>query len=40
MAKLLTVDDDIDVLRAIALDLRSPFGRSYRILHADSGPRP
>jgi thioredoxin reductase (NADPH) len=39
MAKpvLLTVDDDPDVLNAIARDLRKNFGRDYRILRADSG---
>jgi thioredoxin reductase (NADPH) len=39
MAKpvLLTVDDDADVLSAIARDLRKHYGRDYRILRADSG---
>jgi thioredoxin reductase (NADPH) len=39
MAKpvLLTIDDDADVLSAIARDLRSHYGRDYRILRADSG---
>ena len=39
MAKpvLLTVDDDIDVLHAIARDLRQQYGRDYRVLRADSG---
>lgn len=39
MAKpvLLTVDDDADVLSAIARDLRKQYGRAYRILRADSG---
>jgi len=39
MAKpaLLTIDDDVDVLSAIARDLRSHYGRDYRILRADSG---
>jgi thioredoxin reductase (NADPH) len=35
---LLTVDDDADVLSAIARDLRSHYGRDYRVLRADSGP--
>ncbi|MGD8898082.1 MAG: FAD-dependent oxidoreductase [Acidobacteriota bacterium] len=35
---LLTIDDDADVLSAIARDLRSHYGREYRILRADSGP--
>jgi thioredoxin reductase (NADPH) len=34
---LLTIDDDADVLSAIARDLRSHYGRDYRILRADSG---
>jgi len=34
---LLTVDDDPDVLSAIARDLRKEYGRDYRILRADSG---
>lgn len=34
---LLTVDDDADVLAAIARDLRGHYGRDYRILRADSG---
>jgi thioredoxin reductase (NADPH) len=40
MAKpvLLTVDDDIPVLRAIERDLRSRYGDRYRVLRADSGP--
>ena len=39
MAKpvLLTVDDDVDVLRAIERDLRKQFSNEYRILRADSG---
>ena len=39
MAKpaLLTIDDDADVLSAIARDLRAHYGRDYRILRADSG---
>ena len=34
---LLTVDDDADVLSAIARDLRKWYGRDYRILRTDSG---
>ena len=34
---LLTVDDDVDVLAAIARDLRGHYGRDYRVLRADSG---
>ena len=34
---LLTVDDDRDVLSAIARDLRRRYGEDYRILRADSG---
>ena len=34
---LLTVDDDVDVLAAVARDLRTRYGRDYRILRADSG---
>lgn len=39
MAKpvMLTVDDDADVLAAIARDLRGHYGRDYRVLRADSG---
>lgn len=39
MAKpiLLTVDDDPDVLNAIARDLRRQYGSEYRVLRADSG---
>ena len=39
MAKpiLLTVDDDVDVLSAIARDLRRHYGGQYRVLRADSG---
>ena len=39
MAKpvILTVDDDIPVLNAIERDLRSHFGREYRIIKANSG---
>lgn len=34
---LLTVDDDPDVLRSIARDLRKKFGDEYRIIRAESG---
>jgi len=34
---LLTVDDDADVLSAIARDLRKKYGRDYRVLRAESG---
>ena len=34
---LITVDDDPDVLRAVARDLRSKYGREYRIFSAASG---
>jgi thioredoxin reductase (NADPH) len=34
---LLTVDDDPQVLRAVARDLRSQFGSDYRVLAAGSG---
>ena len=39
MAKpvILTVDDDIDVLQAVARDLRQQYGDRYRIIRADSG---
>jgi thioredoxin reductase (NADPH) len=33
---LLTVDDDPDVLRAIERDLRSQYGREYRVISSDS----
>jgi thioredoxin reductase (NADPH) len=38
MAKpiLLTVDDDADVLRAIERDLRSQYGKDYRVISSDS----
>ena len=41
MAKpiILTVDDDHDVLQAIARDLRHGFGERFRIIRADSGER-
>ena len=34
---LLVVDDDSDVLNAIARDLRTRYGRDYRVLRAESG---
>jgi thioredoxin reductase (NADPH) len=34
---LLTVDDDPDVLAAVARDLRKRYARDYRVLRADSG---
>lgn len=34
---LLTIDDDADVLAAVARDLRKRYGKDYRILRADSG---
>ncbi len=34
---LLCVDDDPDVLRAVARDVRRQYGESYRVLRADSG---
>ena len=34
---LLTIDDDADVLSAIARDLRKHYGQDDRILRADSG---
>lgn len=39
MAKptILTVDDDVEVLRAIARDLRTQYGDRFRIVRADSG---
>jgi thioredoxin reductase (NADPH) len=33
---LLTVDDDPDVLRAIERDLRSQYGKNYRVISSDS----
>ncbi len=35
---LLTVDDDPQVLRAVARDLRRRYGKHYSILRSDSGP--
>ncbi len=39
MAKpvILTVDDDLDVLRAVERDLRRQYGKEYRVVRADSG---
>ncbi|MBE9210823.1 FAD-dependent oxidoreductase [Nostoc sp. LEGE 06077] len=34
---ILTVDDDLDVLQAIARDLRKEYGDRFRIMRADSG---
>lgn len=34
---ILTVDDDVDVLRAVERDLRRQYGSEYRIARADSG---
>lgn len=34
---ILTVDDDIDVLRGVERDLRKKYGSEYRILRAESG---
>ena len=34
---ILTVDDDINVLRSVERDLRNQYGSSYRVLRADSG---
>ena len=36
---ILTVDDDRDVLQAIARDLRQGFGEHFRIIRAESGER-
>lgn len=36
---ILTVDDDQDVLQAIARDLRKGFGEHFRIIRAESGER-
>ncbi|NIR43870.1 MAG: FAD-dependent oxidoreductase [Gemmatimonadetes bacterium] len=39
MAKpaILTLDDDVDVLRAVERDLRREYGSEYRVTRADSG---
>ena len=34
---LLTVDDDLGVLRAVARDLRKRYGQDHRIVRAESG---
>src|SRR4028118_215157 len=34
---LITVDDDIPVLRAVERDLRKKYGEEYRVLRADNG---
>jgi thioredoxin reductase (NADPH) len=41
MAKpgIVTVDDDVNVLRAVQSDLRKKYGSEYRIASADSGPK-
>src|ERR1700720_4188301 len=36
-AAILTVDDDPNVSRAVARDLRRRYGEAYRIVRADSG---
>lgn len=36
---ILTVDDDSDVLQAIARDLRHGFGERFRVIRAESGDR-
>ena len=36
---LLTVDDDPDVSRSLARDLRQRYGEDYRIRRAESGSR-
>jgi thioredoxin reductase (NADPH) len=36
---ILTVDDDSEVLQAIARDLRQGFGEHFRVIRADSGER-
>ena len=34
---ILTVDDDVDVLRAVERDLRRHYGERFRVMRADSG---
>ena len=34
---ILTVDDDVDVLRAVERDLRRQYGDRFRVMRADSG---
>lgn len=36
---IITVDDDRDVLQAVARDLRQGFGEHFRIIRAESGER-
>src|SRR5687767_2547671 len=36
---VLTVDDDPEVLHAIARDIRREYGERYRVIRADSGDR-
>ena len=36
---ILTIDDDVNVLRAVQSDLRKKYGAEYRISSADSGPK-
>ncbi|HYI24523.1 MAG TPA: response regulator, partial [Thermomicrobiales bacterium] len=36
---ILTVDDDPEVLQAVARDVRRGFGEHFRIMRADSGAR-
>ncbi len=41
MAKpgIVTIDDDVNVLRAVQSDLRKKYGADYRISSADSGEK-
>ena len=34
---ILTIDDDLEVLQAIARDLRKQYGDRFRIIRANSG---
>jgi len=36
---IVTIDDDVNVLRAVQSDLRKKYGSEYRISSADSGPK-
>ncbi|MCD6058922.1 MAG: response regulator receiver protein, partial [Thermomicrobiales bacterium] len=36
---ILTVDDDTEVLQAIARDVRHGFGEHFRVIRAESGDR-
>lgn len=36
---ILAVDDDAEVLQAVAHDVRQGFGENFRVIRADSGPR-